>query len=75
MTISFGSCESEALFLFVPRLLVLLDFVALLLSTGLHSSVGGVGKPLDILLAICRKLYRKNQMRLGKCNCFNPGVV
>jgi len=57
MTISLVSCESEALFLFVPRLLVLLDFVVLLLlSTGLHSSVGGVGNPLDILLAaMCYK--------------------
>jgi len=54
MTISLGSLESEVLFLFVPRLLVLVVFVVLLLlSTGLYSSVGGVGIPLDILLAMC----------------------
>jgi len=46
------------MFLFVTRLLVLLGFVVLLeLSTGLHSSVGGVGNLLDILLAICCKFY------------------
>ncbi len=54
MAISLGSCDSEALFLFVPRLLVLLVFVVLRpLSTGLHSSVGGVGNPWTILLAMC----------------------
>jgi hypothetical protein len=53
MTISLGSFESEVLFLFAPRLLVLVFVVLLLLSTGLHSSVGGVGIPLDILLAMC----------------------
>jgi hypothetical protein len=55
MTMPPCSCEDEVLLLLAPRVLPLVLVVLddlLELSTGLLSSVGGVGSPLDILFAI-----------------------